>query len=325
MPSISLVGADEIDLDEYVDLQVASYRAHLETYGVGTAFINRSLYEWKYSPPAGTGKLAIAVERGHLLAAVAALPLWIQADGKRALAWRVVDIATHPAARGKGLFTRLLSALREDLGPDEILASFPNRNSTPGFKKIGCRDADYAPIWLRLVVPGFRSRPTSGVRLQEFSACRDEMLSELLTTPARTSFLRDRDYLDWRYVRHPGHSYQKYFLDAGRSDSGLIVFRETELYRRRVVVVLEWWGSTARTAAGMLANATNYCREHRIRIMITVTNAIGVPTALRNRFLRTPNSLSPKRHVLRGFAKGRLAVDMFHRSWSIQMGDLDGF
>ena len=321
MPSISIEPADRFDLDEYVRLQVAAYREHLEKYRLGTDFMSSDLFAWKYSAPAGVGKLAVARSERTLLAAVAVLPLWVGTDRQRVILWRAVDIATHPAARGEGLFTKLLAALREDLAPDEILGSFPNANSTPGFKKIGGRDAAYAPTWVHLVLPSLRSA-RAGTELRDFSVCRSETLHRLMVLPDRSSFLRDRDYLDWRYVKHPDHSYHKHFVDDGCSDSGLIVFRETETYGRRMLLVLEWWASSARCASGLLAAATDYCRQNHLRCIVTVSNTLGAWQALRSRFVPIPRFAVPKEQVLRGVTRGEVADRLFTDKWAIQMGDL---
>lgn len=322
MPSISVVRADELDLDEYVDLQVASYKAHLEKYGLEPDFMNRDLYAWKYSPPAGSAKLAVATESGALLASVAVPPLWIEADEERCLLWRAVDIATRPQARGKGLFTKLLVALRDDLVPDEILGSFPNANSTPGFKKIGADDADYAPTWVRLLLPGFRSGRRADSNLEDFSNCNPRTLRRLTSRPGVSRFVRDVDYLNWRYARHPDHSYEMHYVDNGDADAGLIVFRETETYGRRMVLILEWWASSAGRARRMLEAATDYCREHGVRYIVTVSNTFGTLRGLRSQFLRVPRVLAPKEQMLRGVTRGETAHEVFFRDWSIQMGDL---
>jgi len=309
-------------LDEYVRLQIAAYKAHLQGYGVEPDFMNSHLYAWKYSPPAGGGKLAIARQSGSMLAAVAVLPLWIEADGRRCLLWRAVDIATLPSARGKGLFTKLLLALRDDLGQDEVLGSFPNRNSTPGFEKIGARSAAYAPTWVRLVPPGLRATRRAEVESGDFSSGRTETLRRLIVKPGVSCFVRDVDYLTWRYSRHPDHSYHVHFVDEGPQGAGLIVFRETQTYGRRMVLILEWWASSAARAVKLLRVATDYCRERRVRYMVTVSNTFGIARGLRTAFLRVPQPLAPKKQVLRGVVRGGTAHEVFFNRWTLQMGDL---
>jgi GNAT superfamily N-acetyltransferase len=322
MTDVTIVGARDLDLDEYVDLQVATFRAHLEKYQIQPDFMNSGLYAWKYSPPAGPGKLAVAREGGALLAAVAVLPLWIGSDGDRCVLWRAVDIATRPEARGKGLFAKLLSALGEDLAHDEVLGSFPNANSTPGFKKIGAEDAGEAPTWARLVLPGFPAAGHDATRVSDFSACDPTTLHGLMVKPGVSSFVRDVEYLDWRYARHPDHSYHMHFVDEGAGGSGLIVFRETETYGRRMVLILEWWASSGAHAARMLRAATDYCRREAVRYIVTVSNTLGIPAGLRFQLIRVPAFVSPKRQILWGVPRGEVAERIFARPWSLQMGDL---
>jgi hypothetical protein len=253
---------------------------------------------------------------------VAVLPLWIGVDAKRCLLWRVVDIATHPEARGKGLFTELLYALRDDLGHDEAMGCFPNKNSTPGLLKAGAREADYAPIWVRPILPGFGYAQADTTALSDFSSCREETLSKLVERPGTTSFIRNPEYLNWRYAKHPNHTYQIHLLEHDGADSALIVFRETRLYGRRMLLIVEWWASSARAAAHVLRVATDHAREHRVRYMITVSNTFGLVQGVRRLFVSVPRSISPKEHAMRGFASGERARDIFFRKWSIQMGDL---
>ncbi len=49
MINVAIVYANELELDEYVDLQIDAFASHLAQYSVSTAFINSDLFSWKYS------------------------------------------------------------------------------------------------------------------------------------------------------------------------------------------------------------------------------------------------------------------------------------
>lgn len=321
MSKLSIISANELDYDEYVDVQKDAFSSHLKKYDVSTDFINRKLFEWKYAAPAGYAKMAIAHEGPSMVAVVATIPLWAGNSKHRALLWRAVDIATRPAGRGKGLFYKLLNAILDDMSEGEIFAAFPNSNSTPGFKKIGCADSQYAATWVRPVTPGRRKYDTE-TRIERFENEDAEVLRQLLVSDENCSFIRDIDYLNWRYATHPNHDYHIHYLQAEDGQCGFIIFRESEIYQRKILLVLELWSSNRSIRSELLKVASQYSRSRRIRIMLTVNSSMTSLTALRDGFIAVPRSVVPKQQVLRGLARGDQASQLLRGRWNIQMGDL---
>jgi hypothetical protein len=265
--------------------------------------------------------MAVAYEDQTIMAVIAAVPLWIGNSEQRTLLWRTVDIATRPAGRGKGLFVKLLSALLKDMPTGEILAGFPNSNSTPGFKRIGCEESQYAATWVRPVLPGWGAYNT-GSRVDRLAVEDTDVLRRLLISDTANSFIRDVDYLNWRYSDHPSHDYHIHFLDRGNGDAGLIIFRESEIYRRKILLILEMWPSNENIRTELLRLASKYCRSRGVHMMLTVNSVMGTLTGLRHRFIAIPRSIVPKQQVLRGTASGDTAPHMLRSKWNIQMGDL---
>jgi GNAT superfamily N-acetyltransferase len=166
-------------------------------------------------------------------------PAWLAADGDRIVGYRTflrweyeqrgdvvqravraVDTATHPRYQGRGIFRRLtLHALHdlEDEGVDFVFNT-PNRQSRPGYLKMGWRQVGRLPASVRLTSPSSplrmaRSRvpaerwstPTDAGRPAS-EVLADPTLPDLLGAVAHDDRLRTRrtqTYLQWRYGFEP--------------------------------------------------------------------------------------------------------------------------
>lgn len=315
-----IVSAGELDFEQYVHVQREAFAAHLEKYDVDTGHLKESYFRWKYLPPWGEAKVAVAYDQGQLVAATAAVPLRLESQSSTVQAWRAVDVATIPKARGQGLFTRMLTALKESLSEGEILFSFPNANSTPGFEKVGSTPIEEIPTWVRFVPPkvGRAGNPGSLKRYTESTENEFAVEHLLQSIGECTRVARDHTYFKWRYIDNPVSEYRI----AANGEGGFVVFREMEVFNRRAVILLEMWTAADGTLKTLLRDVASYCQQRSIRFIITITSLMNWVEGLRHYFLQVPSLLSPKRQVLHGFAGGETARRALTNGWCITMGDL---
>jgi hypothetical protein len=184
---------------------------------------HHALFGWKHRDnPFGASPGWVAVDEEGLVG-VRLLMRWGFLLGDRAIqAVRAVDTATHPRARGLGVFRSL--TLR---GVDEMKAegvdwvfNTPNDQSLPGYLSMGWRRLGRLPVALRparaRVVPRLAaarvpadlwSVPTSAGEDVASVLSDEQELAELLSAQRPVAggvrTLRSAAYLRWRYAASP--------------------------------------------------------------------------------------------------------------------------
>ena len=180
-----------------------------------------ALFAWKHEQnPFGPSPAWVAVEGGRVLG-FRTFMRWgfVRPDGGTIRAVRAVDTATHPDARGRGLFRSLTLAAIADLEADGVdwIFNTPNDQSRPGYLKMGWAEVGRLTLAVRPrlglgnLVATARSRdahadlwPAGGdadgsvvALLEAHGDAVDELLLDERGVGVRTQ--RTRDYLSWRY------------------------------------------------------------------------------------------------------------------------------
>jgi hypothetical protein len=132
---------------------------------------------------------------------------------------RAVDTATHPDHRGKGVFSALTRAALDELRGDDVQFVFntPNRQSLPGYLKLGWTKVGRLPVAVRPSSPAaawrmVRSRvpaeresldTTAGAPISDLldSAQLGSLLTHHRTGRRGLRTRRTVAYLQWRYGR----------------------------------------------------------------------------------------------------------------------------
>jgi GNAT superfamily N-acetyltransferase len=186
---------------------------------------------WKHvDNPFGRSIGLVAVD-GDAVAGVRLVMRWaFELGDHRVPAGRMVDTATDPAFRGRGIFRDLtLAALdiaREDTS---LIFNTPNSSSRPGYLKMGWHEVGTVPTSIRPVRPlrmarGARAalaRADAGPQeirstdlppvadvLSTHAAAVRELLARTYRDRSRLRTARDLSYLQWRYADVPGLDYR---------------------------------------------------------------------------------------------------------------------
>jgi len=214
------------DLEEILDVCSVSL-------GWTDAEFDRALFTWKHDTnPFGRSLIMVAETSGGLVA-VRPFMRWRFRRGDETLtAVRAVDTATHPDARGQGLFRTLtetgLEVLRDEGAG--IVFNTPNDKSRPGYLKMGWHEAGHIPLGIRLrslaVIPrlsGARvaaekpSLPTTiGLSVDDGLAASSR---ERTMTSNRWATDHDDESLLWRFARGP----IQYRWIPGPAGSGTVI------------------------------------------------------------------------------------------------------
>jgi GNAT superfamily N-acetyltransferase len=167
-------------------------------------------FAWFFERNPAGGPILSAAEDGERVLGVLAMSLArALVDGREELVAFAVHAVTHPAARGKGIFSRL--ELRNEERAAEAGASlalgFTNPLAGPILVgKLGWRDLYRMRLWarvLRLRRPAEGGRlPGPGGTLERFDE-RHEAAWRAVAPRWGNCLLRDEVYLNWRYADAP--------------------------------------------------------------------------------------------------------------------------
>lgn len=240
--------------------------------GPGSVPRTAEFWRWKHErSPFGPSPVLLA-EAGGELVGLRAFLRWRLASGDRAVeAVRAVDTATHPAWRGRGIFSRLTTELaeRERARGTALVFNTPNRSSGPGYRKMGWVRVGRVPLLVRPVrwsSPLRASRPGPEAAGPDLAALAP--VEDFLRLPWLDRFMEaveatrgdrryrtplDRAYLDWRYRAIPGVEYRALWSGEGPEAAAVLV-RGRRRGRFREVVVSEVLAppGAAGAAAGLL-------------------------------------------------------------------------
>ena len=201
------------------------------------------LFAWKHDDnPFGASPVWVAEADGELVG-IRAFLRWAfrRPEGGVAAAVRAVDTATHPAAQGRGVFTRLTTTAIDELREEgvDFVFNTPNDRSRPGYLKMGWQVVGRVPVTVRPSGPGGLARTARArvpaakwslpSRVGEHPAdafAESTALDALLAgqpPPRGLATVRSVGFLRWRYGFEP-LAYR--VLPAGDSiAAGFAVFR----------------------------------------------------------------------------------------------------
>jgi GNAT superfamily N-acetyltransferase len=322
---IQVVDAATADLEELADLQRESFKGV-----IGTSALDKLLselhsaahYQRKYMAPAGNAKVVTVREQGKLLAVNAMVPETLRHDSGTTLGWQSCDTATHPDARGKGLFKTCLNSLREHLKEGEIFFGYPNANSMPGFLKFGwitrgMLDAYVAPL------PSFTG-DTAIQPINRFDERFDEFAKRMIQ-PGTVCIERSMSYLNWRYFSHADSPYSAFTYTQNGRIEGFAVVRSLPLRTGDACVVLEAFGSSTEIEGALLRSAIRWGSRHRAWPTLVFSTCWGERTWLRHGFVRLPRRVSPRQLALMGAGVGVAGKRVMDLEWRAHVGDWDVF
>lgn len=203
---------------------------------------NEAFFRWKHDENAfGPSPMWVA-EDSEGIVGVRCFMRWRFTEGSGTTwdAVRAVDTATHPRARGKGIFRTLtLGALPQltEAGTGFVFNT-PNEQSRPGYLKMGWSTVGQVPLGLLPTGPGVLKRaggwsgadkwgvPSDVGSSPEEAFADTEALQHLLWRRMPTQRIRtdlDVDVLRWRYG-FPQLGYRVEMVND-RLEDGAVVFR----------------------------------------------------------------------------------------------------
>ncbi len=196
-------------------------------------------WNWKHiDNPFGESPVLVAVE-GDKIVGVRAFMRWKwRWKGKNYSALRAVDTATDPDYQGQGIFKKLTLSLVDSCSKngDDFIFNTPNKQSKPGYLKMGWSEVGKLPVRLKIRRPFSMIRnyfgkevnlPVVDHALPMFNletALRnfDDSIARY-PRPSGLYTLKNKAYLTWRYVNCPIMHYYGY-LEGEGDEQALLIF-----------------------------------------------------------------------------------------------------
>ncbi len=220
-------------------------------------------WNWRYKEnPAGMGKILVADDGGEIVGHGALVPVKMKVGTEIVTAYVSADSVTHPGYRRQGIFEALDTEKRVEAAKDVNYISyrFPNKLAYPGAIKAGwfevCRlktfvkplnlenalktyfsnkflQKFFAGIGKVIVFLLYRTkRPpkVAGLTVKRISAF-DNRTNELWSRVSNDhdiTVVRDKDYLNWKYVEMPDADFVIYGAEKDGQICGYIVLKCTK-------------------------------------------------------------------------------------------------
>lgn len=274
----------------------------------GSARLERELEWWFERNPAGSPLISLAEHDGRVVGVACMSPYRVRLDGEEVIAPVPLHVATHPAWRGRGVF----SALEEENERRAaerwpVALTFPNRASARVFAgKLGWSELPGARVWARTVVE--RRLPAGVEVVREVGPEADERWRALAPAYGNGLF-RDRAYLEWRFAAAP----RRYTLLASRD--GLAVAGQRTVRGREVAYLAELVAPPG-AEARRLARAALAATCARLFLALPLHGRGGELARLG--FLPTPKRIAFMAKALRPEAR-------IPGSWTLSLGDGDSW
>lgn len=229
---------------------------------------------WYKENPAGMGIIWVAEHDAKIVGHDALIPARMKVGNKTVIAALSVDTMTHPDFTRQGMFVALAKNVHSDAAKNSIriIRILPNKASHHGFMKLGCFDIATRQIWIKpfnwrnsvklqvknrllsrvLAIGGSLIFNKILIRVQKPAIMEGVTVSQLTSFDDRINelwnkvadkheiiYVRDKDYLNWRYVSVPDVTYSIYIAERAGEICGYLVSRIKQWDNTKLGVIFD--------------------------------------------------------------------------------------
>jgi predicted N-acetyltransferase YhbS len=316
-----------------------------------------------------TGVVLITVaegEHGELAGQCALKPVRMKVGSKVCLGAQSLDAAVRPDYQGQGIYTELAAYACRTAAEKGVplVYGFPNRNSHHLLaSRLNRVDLwDRPPVFMLILdaeqILGMRIHneavrsvvtPLGRMALSWFYSLReiriphdcrlvpvdrfDDRMDEFwerASRPYQIAVVRDRQYLNWRYVENPEKEYSLFVIERHGKVAGYIVLKCERRFEQEIGFIVDMLTlpGEQELADGLIAEAVRFFQAQHMHVVscLMLEHLPYTRSLAANRFVKMPRRLLPQELYLsvRGQSDEHpedLIVDP--RNWFITWGDHD--
>jgi len=318
-------------------------------------------WHWLYKEnPAGAGWMSLADHEGRIVGQQAAVPMVMNIGAEVATCFQSIDAMNHPAYRGQGVYKAVNMALFSRTAEDGVPIgySFANEASHP----IAVTRVPYFDVsrisntvkpfnWGNTLKMGIsnkfllkslavggniagktfcrtkRAPVVEGLTISQVSRF-DERINEFwdsVSSQYAIMVVRNKDYLNWRYVAVPDIDYTIYIAEKEGEINGYLVLRCMEMEQATAGVIFDILVQSEEIAQWLLSKATEHCKQEAVDLIYgsMLANKTLLKAFKRNGFISMPfvkGGWFVAHSSSQGISKEFL---MDAKNWFVQIGDSD--
>lgn len=192
--------------------------------------------------PYRAAKVAAIRSDDRLAAISLMIPVPLQLGASAGTGYFIVEVLTHPDFRGKGLFSRLIEAMKAECSKEgSWLLGHPNRAALPGWTKKGMKFGN--ELVPRVLVPTLSPRRFRTI-CNDVAGWRHTDLSQIveLANSSTSSAMRpvvapDESFFRWRFGSRPGVHYR---LSALQRRGRAVAYVVSKAFKPGVELAVDW-------------------------------------------------------------------------------------
>jgi len=310
--------------------------------------------------PAGTGMIWLAEHDGKIIGHSSIIPVVMKVGTEVVTGFQSIGTMTHPSYRRQGIYETLAKKVYSEAERTGIHIGyrFPNENSYPiAIKKLDWFDIGHirptiriydvestvrrriknrfvarlfilgARAWLQLISRQKKTCLINGLTITQIPSF-DERINEFwprVSSQAQIMVVRNKDYLNWRYVAVPDVNYLIYIAEEAGQICGYLVLRCLQQNELKTGIIFDILAQSEEIAQCLISKAVERCEQERVDFIngSMIANKIYLKALRRNSFIAIPFikgsnfcAYSSSPHISKDFLK-------YPGNWLVQLGDSD--
>ena len=320
-------------------------------------------WNWNYiDNPAGDSMILIADHEGKLVGARSTIRVKMKIAGETVTASENTDLMTHPDYRRQGIFSSLEKKSFDQLKDEGVYItySFPGPMSYPGYIKSGkffdihairtvikpvnlentlkrriknkfllkiCTVA--GSIFINIFYRAKKPPEVDGLTITKISSFDDRINDfwKEISNDHEIIVVRDKEYLNWRYVDVPDVEYTIYLAEEGGEICGYIVLKCVKEEGSASGYVIDIIAPLDRPEVihSLLSKAIKYFKEERVDVIFCemIADKIFYKIFKKNGFVSSCFTIKNRFIVRINSPKISEAYIKDKKNWFIQLGDSD--
>ena len=316
-----------------------------ERFYYGTRNFDIKYWYWQYKlNPKKQSYLYVAWLNNQIVGYYHVVVYNFIANGRNYVIGNIQDVAVSKKHQGKGIFKKLSKFANSEINKHvDALYSFPNRKSINTFLKydnfelIDCMPVYVLPLKLKIPLFFFSKHKKEKIENNNKVVVFDNLNKEICEVFEKFSkfhkyhILKDKDFLNWRYVNSPKGRFFFVGLMTDNKISSVIVVKHEKVYGLESFVILDFaFVDNILDLKKLISNFyfvlnKNYSLNVNFVLLAGISHYISDVTKCG--YIQIPKIFLPRKlNFLVRLTGKSLKIDNFKPSdWLVTLGDWDVF